>query len=262
MMRVVVIDADSLHFSFFLPTPVHTRELFNSCLHFHKRDAELQTNRDRSQGILNIVVAGNLQRHLAEVVESMRDRKCARIFFMNDTDRLDIRLRSQSVREQFLFAELRHDVLKRRFIETQHDEAIKGHFVRELNECPFDVLKVAVTIEMVGLERRQHCNRRRDRKKRTVKFVCFHDDKVAFAEACVCAAEAAQFSSHNHGRIKPPLHEDKAHHRCRRRLAVCPRDADAVFQAHHFCKHLSAAHNRNFPALRFKHFRIFKHHRR
>ena len=115
---------------------------------------------------------------------------------------------------------------------------------------------------MIGLERREDRDRRRDGKERAVELVRFHDDEIALAEPRVGAGESAQPAAHDDGRIDPALHQHQADHGGRRGLPVRAGDADAVLQAHDLGEHLRPADHRDLPLLRFDQLRVVRTARR
>src|SRR5450759_1264667 len=156
MMRIVVVYRDSSCFAFLFPSAIDAGKFLNTGLHRTERNAQLKTDSNCGKRILNVVLPRNLKCYLSKVLKSTRNGKCACVFFMPDIDGLYVRLRRQSVGQKFLLDELRHDILKRRLVETQHHKTVERNFVRELDERSFDVFEIAITIEVISLEGRQH----------------------------------------------------------------------------------------------------------
>src|SRR3990172_1618231 len=259
MMGIVVVDRDSFELPLFFPSSVDAGEFLQAGLYLCERNVQLQPDRDRRERILNVLLPPNLDLYLAELGISSDDRKGRRIILVADVHRLYVTLWVQSVRDDLLFTELGHDVQQRRFIQTQHDKPVERHFIRELDESPFDVFQVAVAVKMVGFQRCDHRDRRRNGQEGPVEFVRLNDAELSLAQPCIRYAQTAQLSADDDRRVEIPFHQDQADHRGGGRLAMRSGNAYAVFQAHDFRQHLRTAHDRDLAAQGLPYLGVLRH---
>ena len=85
------------------------------------------------------MLARHLKRDHTEFFITAYKRERCSIIFMTDINCLHICLRIETVRYNFFLAEIWHDIQQRRLIETENNEPVERHFVRELYKRALDV---------------------------------------------------------------------------------------------------------------------------
>ena len=127
--------------------------------------------------------------------------------------------------------------------------AVERHLVDEGDERVADGVEGAVVIEVLGVDRGDHGDRRRELEERAVGLVGLGHQVLALPEPRV-GAEARHAPADDDGRVEAALGEHGADHRRGRRLAVRAGDRDAVLEPHQLGQHLGARDHGDLRAAR------------
>ena len=150
----------------------------------------------------------------------------------------------------------RQQILHVRVVEAQHRQAVKRHFLDELDEGVLQDLVRLVEIEVLGVDVGDDRDRGREAQERAVALVGLGDQQVAFAEARV-AAERGHAPADHHRRVEACRAQNRGHERSGGGLAVRAGDGDAVLHAHQLGEHLGPRNHRDPVQARLANLRVF-----
>src|SRR5437667_165332 len=243
MVTVIVDDGHAARLAAYLEASLHAGETGQRLLDRVERNLEIEPDADGGEGIEDVVAAGNLQRTLTEPRPAMDDVEAAGQPRQVDAPGHQIRARRQAVRDEALL-EARDQHLDVRLVEAQHRRAVERHLVDEGQEAFPDRVERAPVVEVLGVDRRDHGDGRREGEERAVRLVGLGDEEVALTEPGV-ASEARPAAADDDRRIVAALGEDCPDHRRRRRLSVRAGNGNAVLESHQLGQHLCAPNGRD-----------------
>ena len=145
------------------------------------------------------------------------------------------------------FSMLRDQHLDVRLIQAEHRGAIERNLVHERQEGLANGVQIPVVIQMLGIDRGHHRQRRLQLQERAIRLVGLGHEIVALAEPGV-GAEVRHASAHHDRRVVAALGQHGADHRRRRGLAVGAGHRDAVLEPHELGQHLGPRDRRD-PVL-------------
>ena len=156
VMRIIIIHRNTVYLTLLFPASIYAAEFLDALLGFLKGDTELKADGHCRQRILYVMLTGNLQCNISKFVLAAHDSKRCGIISMPQINRLNIGLWIQSIGNNFLFAQVRHDILERGLIQAQNDKSIERNSACELNKRPFDIFQIAIAVQVICFKGGQH----------------------------------------------------------------------------------------------------------
>src|SRR5213593_1884307 len=248
VMTVVVDHRDATGTTQDLKSALDSGESGERPLNRGKRDLQVQPHADRRERVEHVVAAGDLERDLAEEAVALIDLEPAGHAREVQAARDEVRARLEPIRDDPLL-DSRDQELDVRLIQAEHRRAVEGHLVDEGDEGVADRVEGAVVVEVLGVDRRDDRDRRRQLQERAVGLVGFGDEELALAQPRV-RAETRHPAADDDRRVEAALGQHGADHRGGRGLAVGARDRDAVLETHQLGEHLRAGDRRDLLPAR------------
>src|SRR6266436_1747858 len=248
MMAVVVDHRDAARAAEDLKPALDSGEAGQRFLDRGERDFEVEPDTDRRERVEHVVAPRDLEGDLAEQALALIDLEAAGHARELQPARDEVGTRLEPVRDDPLL-DAREQELDVRLIQAQHRRAVERHLVDERDERVADHVEAPVVVEVLGVDRRDDRDRRRQLQERPVGLVGLGDEELALAQSRV-RAEARHSPPHDDRRIEAALGQNGADHRRRGRLAVRARHRDAVLEAHQLGEHLRARDRRDLALAR------------
>src|SRR5215470_7975106 len=243
MMTIVVDDRDAARAAEDLEPALDAGEAGERRLDRGERDLEVEPDADRRERVEDVVAPRDLQGDLTEEPLALIDLEAAGHARELNPARDEVGARLEPVRDDPLL-DARDQELDVRLIQAQHGRAVERHLVHERDERVADRVEARVVVEVLGVDRRDDRDRRRQLQEGAVGLVGLGHEELALPEPRV-GAEARHPAAHDDRGIEPSLGQDRADHRRGRGLAVGARHRDAVLEAHQLGEHLGPRDRRN-----------------
>ena len=146
-------------------------------------------------------------------------------------------------------------------IGAHHRKPIEWQVFDEGLERAFDLLEIAVKIEMFGIDIGDNGNGGGKAQKTAVGLIGFHHHPFSGAKPRIGAVDIDNPAIDDR-RIKATALQKRSHHCCGGSFAMCSGNRDRTLQPHQFGKHFGTPHNRQTKRARGGEFRIVGFHRR
>ena len=237
MVRVVVDDERAGVVAEDLEAPVDAEELCQRARRDVRREAELARDRDRRQGVADVVLAGNEELEEADA----GNLEGGAAMLVMDVDGCEVCIFFKAVRNHaapHAAQQPHHGGI----VGAADDHASLPYARGEDAEGVLDGLEAAVVLEVDRLDVRDNGDLRMELVEGTVVLVGLDDDDVA-AAALGVAAKVAEHAADEDGGIEPGLLEDGGDHRGGRGLAVRAGHADAALLVDDLAEELLALHD-------------------
>src|SRR5206468_4327564 len=161
VVAVVVDHCDARHAPADLEPALDAGKAREGPLGRHERDLELEAHADGRQSVEDVVASRELKRALAEEAPALEDLEAARHPTEGEPACDEVSARLEAVRDDALL-DPRNQHLDVGLVEAEDRGAVEGYLVDELDERLADRLEGAVVVEMLGVDRGDDRDRRRE----------------------------------------------------------------------------------------------------
>ena len=232
MVRVIVVHIRAVEFALKLKSSARSGKACKTVFYCRRLYAEADAGRRCGQGVLDVVYAGDVQRHAGEELAVAVDVELAVGADAVDVARVDVGLVGEAEGEE-LATQGREGVHGVAVVDVGDDLAALRHLGGEFAEGALHVLQVGEVVEVVGLNVEDDGYRRAEVEERVVILAALKDDGVPAADA-VSGVQQGQRAAYHDGRVPLRGHEDVGAHAGGRGLAVGARDAQGVVVVLHY----------------------------